>query len=76
VRLEVFETALFSGYALRENQEIGEDCQVSYDIPMRGKVRPWSASSFGFRAFIANFDSPHIGSSSSYHLNDHGSKHP
>jgi hypothetical protein len=45
-----------------------EIVKFAYDIPMEGKVRPWSAASFGFRAFIANFDSPHIGSSSSYHL--------
>lgn len=45
-----------------------EIVKFSYDIPMEVRVGPLSAASFGFRAFIAEFDSPHIGSSSSYHL--------
>jgi hypothetical protein len=45
-----------------------EIVKFAYDIPMEVRVGSWSAASFGFRAFIAEFDSPHIGSSSSYHL--------
>lgn len=45
-----------------------EIVKFAYDIPMTVNVGPWSAASFGFRPFQAEFDSPHIGSSSSYHL--------
>lgn len=45
-----------------------EIVKFAYDIPMTVNVGSWSAASFGFRPFLAEFDSPHIGSSSSYHL--------
>lgn len=45
-----------------------EIVKFSYDIPMDVNIGSWSAASFGFRPFLADFGSPHIGSSSSYHL--------
>lgn len=45
-----------------------EIVKFSYDIPMDVNVGSWSAASFGLRPFLADFGSPHIGSSSSYHL--------
>jgi hypothetical protein len=45
-----------------------EIVKFAYDIPMTVNVGLWSAASFGFRPFVADFGSPHIGSSSSYHL--------
>lgn len=45
-----------------------EIVKFAYDIPMEVKSGSWSLASFGLRAFTADFPSPHIGTSSSYHL--------
>ena len=45
-----------------------EIVKFAYDIPMRGRVQAWSPAAFGLRSFRLRFETPHLGTSGSYHL--------